>query len=133
MATSPFRSLRSTLAVVVITISTSALSLGCTDGTRGSSDVVTIRVDDYPRIEPPRFDAELDRIMREFAEQRAYLPRRELFPRCLTTLPIIAGLPVACEGPARSVVAPGRAACERQTVPARSRRKLRTWERDAAA
>ena len=35
-------------------------------------------------------------------------------------------------GVSRTLVTPARVACERQSVPARTRRKVRVWERDAS-
>ena len=54
------------------------------------------------------------------------------FPFHLTVLPADPTQPLAAAGPGRCTVTPGRASSTRQSVPPRTRRKLRTWERDAA-
>lgn len=76
--------------------------------------------DDFPRCEPvpaPYFSELLD-LSSSFT------------PRALRAVDEKLAEVQCGAGPLRVVVAPGRAACERQSVPSRSRRKLRTWELD---
>ncbi len=123
--------LRSTFSRALIVLSASAL-FACTvgSGTGDPPDVVIVAEDIFARPTPlPSFDvADFRRDMLAFADLTLF----ERFPLALTVLPFDPSQPLGAVGPGRCTVTPGRASCARQTVPARSRRKLRTWERDAA-
>lgn len=93
------------------------------------ADMIVV-VDDWGRPPPPTLDSELPRIIAEF-RKAACAPSR--FPLALTTLPASPELPAACLNTGRCMVTPGRIASARQSVPSRTRRKVRVWERDVAA
>ncbi len=120
---------RRSVAVVVI----SALSLfACTGGTTATtSPEVIVLYDDYSYAAPPRPEpsyADFARHLQAFKEA-CYTPR---FPPSLVAVPLEHPEFLADVGPGRCSMKPGHASCDRQSVPSRSRRKLRTWERDVA-
>lgn len=124
MASPPY--FRSTVAIVVISVSS---LFACTGGTGAE---VAVLYDNYSYAAPPRPDpgyADFARSLDAFKEA-CDAPAR--FPLSLVAVPVDHPELLACVGPGRCNVTPGRTACDRQSVPSRSRRKLRTWERDVA-
>lgn len=116
---------RSFAAVIVISISSlfaCATSASVIDVQHETS--ATTLPPDFPRIESPRYDS---------FEKALLAPPR--FPLELVAEPVKAGEPMAMLGapscPGRALVTPGRSSAVRQSVPPRSRRNVRVWERDA--
>lgn len=126
--TSRFSSFGSKLALVAISIGALFITLESSASSSTSSEVVTLRVEDpYASTPPLPSLADFQREMAAFSRY-ARLPRVDA---PLVAFPVGRSELVAGVGPGRSTVTPGRTACERQAVPSRSRRKLRTWERSA--
>ncbi len=128
-------------ALTVVLISATALFSASSHarGTDCDVTIVTVRANDWPEPRRPSFDdSKLAGAIADFKaatlERRFALAVRPGFlpaPAALCAVDHALAARGCIEGAGPVVVAPGRAACERQSVPSRSRRKLRTWERDA--
>ena len=136
---SPYPSSPRRLAVVLLFAATTLFSASSLATGTSHVTVITIRSDDWPAPPRPAFD-DLPSL-RAIADFKAFASERRFalavppgFPPARLALCAVDQALAArgcIEGAGPVVVAPGRAACERQSVPSRSRRKLRTWERDA--
>lgn len=120
MASLPVRSMFAFAAATVIITFTSASGATTIDPDSYTYERVPDRVYAAPS-DLPRVPRDLD-----LFEGRV---RFCTFPIELVAEPVGRAELAAGVGPGRCSVTPGRASCSRQTVPSRTRRKLRVWER----
>jgi hypothetical protein len=138
MAAFPSRSrfALSTVAFAFLTIATTATTIGCASPREEYGPSVTYyRSDPTPAVWPA-LDAFARSVRLPTPGALAVPPGPPPAALALCTMAAVgavaAGASALClRAPARFIT-PGRDACARQSVPARTRRKVRVWERDAA-